>query len=47
MQSVSVGLWADGERGVTSEHLVSLKVLHVDQQLVPLPQSQVEEILKT
>ena len=46
MQFVSVGLWIDGERGVTSKHFFSTEVLHVDQQLELFPQSQMEEILK-
>lgn len=46
MQSVSVGLWIDGERGVTGKRHVSTEVLHVDQQLVPFPQSEVEETLE-
>lgn len=46
MQSVSVGLWVDGERGVTSKHFVPTEVLHVDQQLKLFPQSQMEETLQ-
>lgn len=46
VQSVSVGLWIDGERGVTGKRHVSTEVLHVDQQLVPFPQSEVEETLE-
>lgn len=47
MQLISVTLSVDGKRGVTSEHFFSVKVLHVDQQLVISLACQLVDVLKT
>lgn len=47
IQPVAVRLPIDGERGVTSKHFVSIKIFHVDHQLVPFSLRQVEDIFQT